>query len=51
MTNDKLIAALKRLANDRNSCGKCEFYNDCGVMHCEVAKLAAEELARLKEEG
>lgn len=46
-----LIAALRRLANDRNSCHKCEFFNNCGVMHCEVAKLAADELERLEQEG
>lgn len=50
MNITNLIAALKRLANDRNSCHGCEFFNRCGPMRCEVAKLAAEELERLTEE-
>lgn len=49
MTNDKLIAALRRISQDHNSCRGCEFFNRCGPTHCEVAKLAAEELERLTE--
>lgn len=44
MTNDKLIAALKRLASDRHDCRECELHNECGPMRCKVAEMAAEKL-------
>lgn len=49
MNNDKLIAALRRISQDHNNCRGCEYFNRCGPMHCEVAKLAADELERLTE--
>lgn len=44
MTNDKLIAALKRLASDRHDCRECELRNECGPMRCKVAEMAAVRL-------